>query len=96
MDTRSPIPQRVAVCSYQRIAGSVGLAEAIAARLEKSAVHAVQGTLVDPALRSAVLNGEVDLLIALGGDGTMLRAGSAVRPAARPGAGHQPGPPGIL
>jgi len=80
MDTRSPVPQRVAVCSYQRIPGSVGLAEAIAARLESSAVHAVQGALVDPALRGAVLNGEVDLLIALGGDGTMLRAGQLCGP----------------
>ncbi len=80
MDNRSPVPQRVAVCSYQRIPGSVELAEAIAARLEGSAVHAVQGTLVDPALRGAVLNGEVDLLIALGGDGTMLRAGQLCGP----------------
>ncbi len=70
----------MAVCSYQRIPGSVELAEAIAARLESSAVHAVQGTLVDPALRGAVLNGEVDLLIALGGDGTMLRAGQLCGP----------------
>ena len=80
MNARSPIPNRVAVCSYQRIPGSVELAEAIATRLESSGVHAVQGTLVDPALRGAVLNGEVDLLIALGGDGTMLRAGQLCGP----------------
>jgi NAD+ kinase len=80
MDTRSPVPRRVAVCSYQRIPGSVEMAEAIAARLESSGVQATRGTLVDPALRGAVLNGEVDLLIALGGDGTMLRAGQLCGP----------------
>jgi len=96
MDTRSPIPQRVAVCSYQRIPGSVALAEAIAARLEKFAVHAVQGTLVDPAMRGAVLNGEVDLLIALGGDGTMLRAGQLCGPQRVPVLGVNLGHLGFL
>ena len=96
MNSRSPIPRRVAVCSYQRIPGSVELAGAIAARLERSGVHAVQGTLVDPALRSAVLNNEVDLLIALGGDGTMLRAGQLCGPQRVPVLGINLGHLGFL
>ncbi|MCX6069741.1 MAG: NAD(+)/NADH kinase [Chloroflexi bacterium] len=75
MNTRSPIPRSVAVCSYPSIAGSEELAEQIAARLKRSGIKATRGMLADPALREAVLNGDVDMLIALGGDGTMLRAG---------------------
>jgi NAD+ kinase len=96
MNSRSPIPRRVAVCSYQRIPGSVELADAIAARLETAGVHAVQGTLVEPALRSAVLNKEVDLLIALGGDGTMLRAGQLCGPQRVPVLGINLGHIGFL
>lgn len=96
MQPQASIPRRVAVCSYQRIPGSVELAEAIAARLERSGVRAVRGTLVDPALRGAVLNGEVDLLIALGGDGTMLRAGQLCGPQRVPVLGVNLGHLGFL
>jgi NAD+ kinase len=96
MDTRSAVPKRVAVCSYQRIPGSVELAEAIAARLESSGVHALRGALVDPALRGAVLHGDVDLLIALGGDGTMLRAGQLCAPQRVPVLGINLGHLGFL
>lgn len=96
MASQSPIPKRVAVCSYQRIAGSVELAEAIAERLARAGVKAVQGTLTDPALRGAVVNGEIDLLIALGGDGTMLRAGHLCGPHGVPVLGINLGHLGFL
>jgi NAD+ kinase len=96
MNTRSPIPRRVAVCSYPSIAGSEQLAEQIAARLIRSGAEALRGTLVDPTLRGAVINGDVDLLIALGGDGTMLRAGHLCGPQGVPVLGINLGHLGFL
>jgi NAD+ kinase len=96
MDTRSPIPRGVAVCSYPNIPGSEDLAEQIAARLKGSGIKAMRGTLVDPALRTAVLKGDVDMLIALGGDGTMLRAGHLCGPKGVPVLGINLGHLGFL
>ena len=96
MNTRSPIPHSVAVCSYPSIAGSEELAEEIAARLKRSEIKATRGTLADPALRGAVLNGNVDMLIALGGDGTMLRAGHLCGPKGVPVLGINLGHLGFL
>ena len=75
MTTRSPIPRRLAVCSHPGIPDSGALAQEIASRLKRAGAEAIAGTLVDPPVREAVLGGKVDMLIALGGDGTMLRAG---------------------
>jgi len=96
MDTRSPIPRRVAVCSYPSVSASEELAEQIAAHLRSSGVKAMRGTLVDPVLRAAVLSGEVDMLIALGGDGTMLRAGHLCGPQGVPVLGINLGHLGFL
>jgi NAD+ kinase len=96
MSTRSPIPRRVAVCTYPSIPGSEVLAEQIASRLKGAGIQARMGTLIDPALREAVTGGEVDLLIALGGDGTMLRAGHLCGPQAVPVLGINLGHVGFL
>jgi len=51
------------------------LAEEIGASLEKKGITVVLGKLDDPNLREGIIDGNQELLIALGGDGTMLRAG---------------------
>lgn len=55
-------------------------AEKIAARLQERGQRATAGTLDDARLRKRVRDGEFDLLIAVGGDGTMLRAGHLCAP----------------
>ncbi|NQS91927.1 MAG: hypothetical protein HQ574_05905, partial [Chloroflexi bacterium] len=51
------------------------LAEKIGASLEKEGKKVLLGRMDESALREGVNSGTQDLLIALGGDGTMLRAG---------------------
>ena len=51
------------------------MAEEIRAYLEKDGKKVLLGRMDEDALRNGVNNGNQDLLIALGGDGTMLRAG---------------------
>jgi NAD+ kinase len=75
---------------------SEDLAREIAARLKRSGVETTTGTLVDPVLGDAVLNGRVDMLIALGGDGTMLRAGHLCAPKGIPVLGINLGHLGFL
>jgi len=59
---------------------------------EKATVH----TIYEPELRHAVYTHEVDVVIALGGDGTMLRAGHLVAPAGIPVLGINRGRFGFL
>lgn len=51
------------------------LAEKISTSLEEKGINVLLGKMDDPILREGIINGKQDLLIALGGDGTMLRAG---------------------
>ncbi len=56
------------------------LAEDVADFLRAEGAEAAAGSLNDPDLRQAVQAQEFDALIALGGDGTMLRAGHLCAP----------------
>lgn len=56
------------------------LATEVAEYLENSGLHVVNGSLYEDQLHTQVTSGDVDLLIALGGDGTMLRAGHLCGP----------------
>ena len=51
------------------------LAENIGASLEEKGINVLLGKMDEPDLRQGISNGSQELLIALGGDGTMLRAG---------------------
>jgi NAD+ kinase len=51
------------------------LAEEIGASLEGKGLNVLLGRMDEPNLREGISNGSQELLIALGGDGTMLRAG---------------------
>lgn len=71
-------------------------AESIAAYLRKRSLDAAAGTLDSADLRKRVRAGEFDLLIAVGGDGTMLRAGHLCAPVKVPILGVNLGRLGFL
>lgn len=72
--------QSVAVAAHPQIAEAIDEATSIAAFLKKHVPKVSCGFISDEELRREVSEGECDLLIALGGDGTMLRAGHLCGP----------------
>lgn len=64
--------------------------------LEELGMRAVCGTIQDETIRSQIEKGAVDLLIALGGDGTMLRVGHLCAPVSIPILGINMGRFGFL
>ncbi|HSR49142.1 MAG TPA: NAD(+)/NADH kinase [Anaerolineales bacterium] len=75
MNPTPPIPRRFAIAVHPKIPEGAALAAEISEFLaaeHRTAVHAV---LQDEKLAFGLSQGEFDLMIALGGDGTMLRAG---------------------
>lgn len=72
--------QRVAVAAHPQVPGASDEAAQIAAYLLAEGIPATHGLLYDEDLRRRIISGEFDLLIALGGDGTMLRAGHLCAP----------------
>src|SRR5574338_380727 len=76
-----PTPKRIAVAANISVQGGIEEAEAIARYLrQQGAEDTAWGLLQDPSLVSRLEAGEFDILLALGGDGTMLRAGSICAP----------------
>ena len=71
---------RVAVAAHPQLPQAFVEAENIASFLEARGVQCISGSLYDDALRYQIKVKQVDLLIALGGDGTMLRAGHLCAP----------------
>lgn len=78
------IPQRIAVAAHPQLLEAATEATKVAAFLEERGIAVVYGLLYDEQLRRRVRAGEFDLLIALGGDGTMLRAGHLCGPTGVP------------
>lgn len=76
-------PERFVVASHPQIEDARELAGIISGHLKQAGLAADHGSLQDESLRRLVQSGTVDMLIALGGDGTMLRAGHLC-------AGHAP------
>ncbi len=80
-----PIPKRIAVATHAGFENGLGKAQDIARFLEEhGAKETIWGSFQDPALIERIETGAFDLLIALGGDGTMLRAGSIGAPLGLP------------
>lgn len=75
MTPAAPVPRRFAIAAHQKIAEGPALGAEIAEFLSARGRTTRQGALHDDTLAGALARGEFDLLIALGGDGTMLRAG---------------------
>jgi NAD+ kinase len=69
------IPQRPVITAYPKTGIAFSEAEEIAAYLKDRGMEAPCGSLYDENLRKRVKAGEFDMLIAVGGDGSVLRAG---------------------
>lgn len=85
MASKQPIPQRIAIILHRSIPGGVAKAEEIAQFLTEQGVGTVvSGTFQDQQLIDRINAAQFDLLIALGGDGTVLHAGSIGAPLGLP------------
>lgn len=97
MSNSLPIPKRIVVAAHARVSGGTEKAESIARFLEEHGVEQVAwGALQDPVIMQRIEDRQFDLLIALGGDGTMLRAGSICAPLGLPILGINMGRFGFL
>jgi NAD+ kinase len=76
--------QKVIVAIHPSIDKAEAMAQDIVIFLRKNEVEASWGGLADPELRANVQDGLCDLLITLGGDGTVLRAGHLSGPGGVP------------
>ena len=90
------IPQRPVVTAYPKLPEAFSEAETIVAYLKEKGLATSKGSLDDEHLRRRVKAGEFDLLIAVGGDGTMLRAGHLCAPCNVPILGVNTGRLGFL
>lgn len=84
MTQKPPAFQRIAVAAHPQVPDATQAAIEITNHLNQSGVAAEYSLLYDDSLRANVLAGKFDLLIALGGDGTMLRAGHICGPSQVP------------
>lgn len=76
METGSVTLRRFAIVCHPELADAAKTAsEAARYLLDKGAEKAYQGNAYDTNVRDEINKGDFDLVIALGGDGTMLRAG---------------------
>jgi NAD+ kinase len=81
MDMPLTIPESFVVVYHPSMPEAASLVEEIASYLCELGLKQGSGSLYDPELREQVEGKEFDVLIALGGDGTMLRAGHLCAPA---------------
>ena len=72
--------QHIAVAPHPEISVAVEETEHVVSFLRDQGLRVTSGLLYDENLRHRIIRGEFDLLIALGGDGTMLRAGHLCGP----------------
>jgi NAD+ kinase len=80
MSDKLPKFKHVAVAAHPRVEKGANEARIIVDYLEERGVTAISGMLYDEDLNQGIREGNFDLLIALGGDGTMLRAGHLCGP----------------
>lgn len=90
------IPKRPVVTAYPKMPEALAEGEAIVAYLKEKGVDSPCGSLYDEGLRKRVKSGEFDLLVAVGGDGSMLRAGHLCAPSGVPILGVNLGRLGFL
>lgn len=75
------IPKRIAVAWHPDLPEAKGMAAEIVSELKKRSLERAEDfSLNDSCFRKNLKDGEYDLIIALGGDGTMLRAGKLGAP----------------
>ncbi len=90
------IPKRPVVVAYSKVPEASAEAEHVVKFLKEKGLDAPYGSLYDEEIRKRTKAGEFDLLIALGGDGTMLRAGHLCAPNGVPILGIMMGRLGFL
>ena len=90
------LPKRPVVAVHPKMPEALNEARGIADYLQGKGLETPAGSLYDETLRKRVKQGEFDLLIALGGDGTMLRAGHLCAPSDVPILGINLGRLGFL
>jgi len=90
------LPKRPVVVAYPKIPEAFAEADLIVRFLKERGFEAPCASLYDEEVRKRVRNGEFDLLIAIGGDGTMLRAGHLCAPSRVPILGINLGRLGFL
>lgn len=73
-------PEKIALLAHPNIPDALEVAEEVSEFLKSEGVNTGVGSLYDDDLRKSVEAQDFDLLIALGGDGTMLRAGHLCAP----------------
>ena len=96
MTMNNPPIRKIAVVVRPRSTDTLEKGEEIRAWLDERGVSSMLTTTDDDQLHHSILNGEFDLLIALGGDGTMLRAGHLAAPYGLPILGINVGRFGFL
>jgi NAD+ kinase len=89
-------PEKIAIAAHPQMPEALQIASEINEYCKRLAVKSHHGSLYDEELREYVNSGEADVLIALGGDGTMLRAGHLCAPARVPILGINLGGLGFL
>jgi NAD+ kinase len=89
-------PKRPVITAYPKMPEAFAEAEAMSAFLKEKGVEAPFGSLYDSDLRKRVKNGQYDLLITVGGDGSVLRAGHLCAPSEVPILGVNLGRLGFL
>lgn len=95
--SQTPQPlHKIAILANPLIDDALVLADDVAAFLNAEGAEATAGSLYDADLRQAISSRQFDALIALGGDGTMLRAGHLCAPAGVPLLGINVGHFGFL
>lgn len=87
---------KIAVIAQPKLQEAVGEGQRIADHLKQMGVQATFGFMYNEDLRRRIKNREFDVLIAIGGDGTMLRAGHLAGPLRIPILGVNMGHVGFL
>jgi len=96
MSTILSIPRHIVIAMHSSMPEAVTSAVAIADYLQGRGLAAVHGTLDDAKLLRSIKNGDFDLFVAVGGDGTMLRSAHLCAPVGLPILGINLGRLGFL
>ena len=94
--SRQTPPQSIAIIAPLSLPEAVAEAQEVFNYLTQQGIHCGYGELFDEEIRQRIQAGEFQLLIVLGGDGTMLRAGHLCAPAGVPIMGINMGRFGFL